>query len=475
MLYNLFPKIREMKIINYLRLIIDSIWTMIAIVALAACANIFAIEIPVYYTYVVIIILTVLFCDDMLSLLPIACASYMTFSKNNNPLDESQTSFFITNSGKTHMLVIGIIIAVFALSRIIFDIITKKERRSIPKLLLGFCLLGLAYIIGGIFTKSYSHRTAFFGLVQILTLSFSYFVFYFTVDWKRVKASYFATLFTIIGFMMVAEMLNLLIITDFFNSGVEYSRSLLYTGWGHYNNIGSICILTLPAPFYFAMTKKNGWMYAIIGVIFYINILLTQSRNAMLFGTIIIFITAFITLLKASMPEKQKLVICYFIILIVTSMCIIAFNEQLQLSFGSIFSRGADSSGRDQIYIDGIKQFFNAPVFGLGFYECQGPQWGINNVNDFLPPRYHDTYVQLLASCGLFGMLCYLYHRFETIKLFKNNYSAESIIMFITITSFILISIFDCHFFNIGPGFLYSAVLLLAEKTLHKNKTEAVN
>ena len=167
MLYNLFPKIRHVKIINNLRLIINSIWTMIIIIALAPCANIFAIEIPVYYIYVVIIILTVLFCDDMLPLLPISCASYMTFSKNNNPLDESQSSFFITQSGKTHMLVIGIIIAVFALSRIIFDVITKKERRTLPKLLLGFGLLGLAYILGGIFSKSYSSRTAFFGLVQI--------------------------------------------------------------------------------------------------------------------------------------------------------------------------------------------------------------------------------------------------------------------------------------------------------------------
>lgn len=473
MLYNLFPKIRQMKIINKLRLIIDSIWTMVAIVALAACANIFAIEIPVYYIYTLLIILTVLFCDDMLALLPIACVSYMTFSKNNNPLDESQTSFFITNSGKTHMLIIGILIAIFAITRIIFDIVTKKERRTLPKLLFGFGLLGFAYIIGGIFSKSYSSRTAFFGLVQILTLSFSYLVFFFTVDWKRVKANYFAKLFTLIGFMMVAEMLNLLIITDFFNFNVPFSRSVLYTGWGHYNNIGSICILILPAPFYFAMKNKNGWPFILIGVLFYVNILLTQSRNAMLFGTIIVVLSSLISILRADENEKRKLVFTCFGVLMFFAIMTIVLSYQIELSFGSVIASGTSSAGRGEIYWNGLKQFINAPTFGLGFYECPGPQWGISDPNDFLPPRYHDTYVQLLASCGLFGFFAYLYHRYETFKLFKNNYSPESIVMFLTLLAFILISIFDCHFFNIGPGFLYSAVLLLAEKTLLRNRKEA--
>ena len=472
MLYFLFPKIRQVKIINYLRTIIDSIWTMIAIVVLGACANIFAIELPVYYIYVLIIVLTVLFCDDMLALLPIACVSYMTFSKNNNPLDLSQTSYFITQSGKIQMTAIGVIIAVFAISRIIFEIVTKKERRSIPKLLLGFVMLGSAYVIGGLFSPSYSGRTAFFGLVQILTLSFSYFVFYFTVDWKKVKSSYFATLFTLIGFLMVAEMLNLLVITDFFNSSIEFNRSLLYTGWGHYNNIGSICILTIPAPFYFAMTKKNGWAFALIGILFYINILLTQSRNAMVFGTLIVITCGLATLFKASLQEKPKLVATYVFVLLFFSIIIIAGNNQIELSFGSVLERGTDSSGRYQIYLDGLKQFITAPTFGLGFYECQAGQWGIENLNDFLPSRYHNTYVQLLASCGIIGMLTYLYHRYETYKLFKNNYSAESIIMFITLIAFILISLLDCHFFNIGPGFLYSTILLLAEKTMPSSRKE---
>jgi O-antigen ligase len=194
----------------------------------------------------------------------------------------------------------------------------------------------------------------------------------------------------------------------------------------------------------------------------------------MLFGTFIVILCCLVSIFKAEERSKSKLVYTYFFTLIFFALLSAFFSEQITLSFDGVIDSGLNSSGRFDIYIDGIKQFLSSPTFGLGFYECQAFQWGINNLEDFLPARYHDTYVQLLASCGLFGLFTYFYHRYETFKLFKGNYNPESIIMFLSLFAFILISILDCHFFNLGPGFLYSALLLLAEKTLLNNKNEAV-
>ena len=76
----------------------------------------------------------------------------------------------------------------------------------------------------------------------------------------------------------------------------------------------------------------------------------------------------------------------------------------------------------------------------------------------------HNTYIQILASCGIIGILTYIYHRIETIKLFFKTKNLSNILICITLIGFLLISLFDCHFHNMGPGFLYSALLILSEK-----------
>ena len=444
---------------------------MFLIVAAAAISNLFGLEIITYYIYTGIIIFTILFNEAMLPLFPIPCVAYMTFAKRNNPLSVEKTSTFLHNSSAIHMLIIGITISIFVIPRIIHDIVKNKDRRKMPKLLYGFIALGLSYILGGIFSKAYGFRTAFFGLVEILTLSFTYFCFYFTVDWKKVDKNYFPLLFTTIGFLMVVEVLNMLIEGGFFSTIGEFSRGNLYTGWGHYNNVGGICVLTIPAPFYFACTKKNGFLYSLIGTLFLLFTILTQSRNSMLMGSIIYCICALITLIKSEKKEKIKHLITYSILLTSIIVIMILFKERIMDMFSSIYNVGTDDNGRIEIYKDGLTQFKDYPIFGNGFYECKAFQWGVTTENTFIPPRYHNTYIQILASCGIVGIITYLYHRYQTIKLFYKNKDLNSIFIMITLLGLILIGFLDCHFHNLGPGFIYSALLLLAEKVYYKKDT----
>lgn len=465
MLVKLYPKLLENPLIKLIRKCLDSIWAMVLMVGLATVSNIFGLEIPVYYTYTVLIILACLFCDDLLSLFPISCCGYMTFSKSNNPLSKEQTSIFLEKSAVTHMIIIGITIFIFALSRAIFELITDKEKRKVPKLFYGFFALGLAYILGGLFSSSYSLQTAIFGLIQILALGFTYFCFYYTVNWKRVSENYFPLLFTFIGFLMCIEILYMLIDAGLFTVDGAFSRRNLYTGWGHYNNIASAMIFCIPAPFYFACTKKNGWIYYLIGTIFLMFLIFNQSRNGMLMGTIIYIICTVLTLIKSKGKEKIKN-LCLFTFLI---LCLIGgfvvFDEQIRNIFSSVYKAGTNDSGRVKIYVNGLKQFKESPIFGKGFYECEAYRWGVSyEAGDFLPPRYHNTYVQILASCGITGILAYAFHRFQTIKILLKNKNLGNTIIAITLLGFILLSLFDCHFHNFGPGFLYSSLLIFSEK-----------
>ena len=112
------------------------------------------------------------------------------------------------------------------------------------------------------------------------------------------------------------------------------------------------------------------------------------------------------------------------------------------------------SSGRIEIWKTGLDQFIHHPVFGVGWYQI--PNLGFQ-------ARYHNTLVQLLASTGIFGTLCYAFHRFETYYVTFKKPNLEKTFAFITILSILISSLLDCFLFNIWLGFEYGFLLAYIE------------
>ena len=461
MLIKLFPKLGDNFIIKYIKRGLESRYSAILIAALTLLSNLFSWEFPVFYTFTVIIAFAALFCDDMLCLLPMACCSYFTFSKTNNPLSSSHTSVFLEKSTRNSFWVIVAVVAVFVIGRLVFDLVTNKERRRFPKLTWGFVALGLAFVLGGLFSPLYGVKTAFFGLTEILAMSFSYFYFYFTVDFKKVDKSYFAYLMIVVGFLLCGEVVGMLYYGGFFSAEGEFSRSKLYTGWGMYNNVAGALIMCLPAPFYYATTKKHGWAYLLLGNVFLVALFFAQSRGGIIFGTALYALCLFVMLWKTS--KRLPLIVAEMAVLTVVGLICLFFKEQLWNMFYSVIQRGLDDSNRFNIYISGLKQFLDYPVFGNGFYACENFRWGDKDIGGFLPPRYHNTYVQLLASGGAVAFIAYIFHRYQTISMVFKKRNVEKYFIGMCILGLLLTSILDCHFFNFGPGFTYSALLLLLE------------
>ena len=470
MLVQLFPKLNDNTFISLLKKGINSIWMIIIVILFAALSNIFGLELFAYYFYMLLVVVTSLFNDDMLPTLPIACIGYMTFSKQNNPLATEQTSIFLTNRAIIQLTIIAIVIAIFAISRLIFDIVKIKERRKLPKFLYGYVALGITYVLGGLFTEFYGFKTFFFGLIQILSISLFYFYFYYTVNWKKVTSDYFPLLFTLVGVLMVLEISNMLINAGALNFETGFKRNLLYTGWGHYNNVACMSILTLPAPFYFSLTKKNGWLYSLIGSLFFIFIILNQSRNGIVMSSIIYLVCVITTLAVTKGKEKIKNIITFSILIFLLFITIIIFKDKIINIFDSLLKAGFKDSGRFKIYIEGFKQYLDNPILGNGFYACNVKRWGVAYDGGFLPGRYHNTYIQILASCGSLGIIAYIYHKYQIFKNILKNKNIGNLIIFITLIGYALICLLDCHFHNFGPGLMYSILLLFTEKLYTKEK-----
>ena len=87
----------------------------------------------------------------------------------------------------------------------------------------------------------------------------------------------------------------------------------------------------------------------------------------------------------------------------------------------------------------------------------------VEKIKAVLPARWHNTVIQLLASCGLVGLMCYSFHRLQTLRLFWKKRKTDILFIGISLLSLLIMSLLDCHFFNIGPTLFYSIALAFAE------------
>lgn len=468
-----FENIEKNRFVCALRDFFRSGWYLAIVVSAMVCANLFSLEWSVFCLYFAFGALIVLFCEDLQAALPLILCCYPAISEQNNPalfvLGEAHVSIFYLPEFRVRLTAL-ILSAVTMLLLRLFTILLRERPRGMPALFPGFCALGLSFVLGGLFSPYYGGRTAFFGAAEIAALGGSYLFVRYSVDWRRSKEE-FAKLLTLFGAGIVAELIGIYCFHAEIFSDESAGRGVLVTGWGMYNNIGCLIALCLPAPLFLALRKKRGWIFTAVAFLFLYALLMTQSRGAILFGGII-FLTAYgLLLVKGKGGAWRANLIVMGVAVTLAAVLYGCFREKLDLLFSDLFEQtfgeeGGDiTHGRMRIYEAGIEKFLSSPSFGVGFYEVDGVvyRWGRLPKDAFLPPRYHDTYVQLLASGGIFALICYLLHRVETIALFLRHPTDEKLFLALCVSSIVLTSIFDCHFFNFGPALFYGALCAMAE------------
>lgn len=432
---------------------------------LMAASELFAYELQVYYIYLALLFLGFLFTEDTLCAVPIACCAYMTLSPLNNPAKYPQTTVFNDPAFVVQFTFILSAAMLLLLAKALTIFIDRGKSCFMPELFGGFAVLGLSYMLGGAFTPHFSWKNVLFGFSQLTALSVLYVIFVMTVDWRRIRKAYFPILFTAIGVGMCAEVLGMYTLDGVFTAAGEVDRTYLFTGWGIYNNVACIMAMCIPAPFYLAATRRRGWPYFVLAVFFYLCLLLTQSRGGMLFGSFVTFLCVIYLLLCCKpVARRGHLAVC---IAVLTTILIGSFflHDQLEDLFASIIRIGMDSNNRDTIYKDCWEMFLSSPWFGVGFYDTPG--YSAVLFSSFIPPRAHNTYIQILTSCGLFGIAAYLMHRIQTVTLFVGHPTHEKTFVAFSALALLLTSIVDCNFFNFGPAILYGVLFALAEGFEH--------
>jgi uncharacterized membrane protein HdeD (DUF308 family) len=92
---------------------------------------------------------------------------------------------------------------------------------------------------------------------------------------------------------------------NFDGTGSVVKESVML-GWGVWTAIGGMLAFLMPACFYFAHSHRNGWVYYLLGLLEYLCIFLSQSRGALLFGTLVLGLCVLILLFSGKNKKMNE-------------------------------------------------------------------------------------------------------------------------------------------------------------------------
>ena len=433
---------------------------------LALVANVFALELPVYCFYILTGVLISILGKDYLPIIPIVVCCYIAPSVNNNPGRNEASIFF----GETGVLLLCLA-AAFVLSlilRLALDpnigrkAFFAKKRIFLP----GLLALGAAYLLAGAFSGHYwdrGYRNLVFASLQFLSVFLLYYLLCGAVQWETTPKNYLAWSGLCIGFVLLGEILAIYFTHTIFVPG-DVLREYICTGWGHYNNIGVLLAMMIPFAFQLACVSKRGWFFYLCGALLFFGVLMTFSRSSILFSCFGFAAAFFLTLARAK--NRRSVLIANGALIGIVLILLVAVRKPLSDVLNSLLTSVESMNMRQEGYVAGFQQFSDYPLFGGTFYPLNIKLYEYSNVEAFtafFPARWHNTFVQLLASTGIVGLAAYLLHRAQTIRFLLRKPTVNVLFIGISVSMLLLCSMLDCHFFNLGPTLFYSMALAFGE------------
>lgn len=457
---NLYERCKGSRFIRYVNQFFYSGYFIALVAILTLFSAIFGMELFVYTLYAVFVVYICLFGRDILPVVPLVLMAYFSPSIKNNP-GVNPDSIFYPEHYLYYIICLIAVIVFSILLRAIFGTGLKKFFGTKRSLLAGFIILGISFLIGGVGEEEYVIENLRYGLMLFASLFLFYYLFTAMIEWTDVTKQYLAWCGMFAGFVVAGELLCVYLTNNVISPKGNIIRDFIFTGWGIHNNIGCMLTMFMPFAFYLATVRKHGFIYNICGNLLYLAVIFSTSRNSITMGAVIYLICAVVVLLQKK-NRKQNLVI-YIAALLCVVFFVFVYWEKISELFETILDLGISDNGRENVYKRGWEWFRSSVFIGKGFYICDTYEFSKVDKMTFIPPRWHNTFLQMLASCGVIGLEAYLFHRLQTIIMFVRKMTLAKAFIAISVFALLISSLLDCHFFNLGPGLLYSTFLAFAE------------
>lgn len=456
-------KIRAIAQLSAMRRILwffDSLWFPAAYAVLALISSFTGMEIAFYALTVAVIAFTSVFSRDSKPMLtPVFMAVYAV-SWKHTPQPPFSSDFFYNSGVQIYFLCLGVLLV----ACLIFRFIVFPQDRNFfkeSKLRLGIILMTLAFLLNGVFFGNYTVKNLPFGLLMALSFFIFYIYFYNTLYIDKNTGTFVGYMLVMTAGIIFIQLGKIYLFDNVIVDG-SVNKDVLIAGWGMSNNVGGMLGMFFPACFFIAYKRKKlGWIFYVLAFVFFGGVCLTLSRTSALVSGIIL-IAAAIYLSIAKSPVRKFARIFNIAVVAAGIIFLAVFWDFVRDLFAVYFERGFDDSGRFEIWANGIRNFLRAPVFGVGFYEPLEESYNIENW--IFPDMYHNIFIQMLASCGIFGLLAYLVHILQVAFAVKKRPTAESLFYIIILVGMFGMSLLDNHLFHVFPAMVYSVFLLLSER-----------
>ena len=344
----------------------------------------------------------------------------------------------------------------FLVARNVYDVITKKFRPS--PMFYGICALCAAFLLNGAFTPEYTAMNAAYGLFLSAVFVCIYLLITCNVKPDKLtyqKVAYYCCVFSAV---LAVELIVAYCTYDGLFVDGKANRGKLFFGWGMYNTIGMLLCVCIPAWFYLAVTRKNGFIYTFFGLANVAFAYMTMSRQSII-GAFVVGIVCIVWLLICRGGRDRLINLCIVAAVAVAAAAVIAVNlEVIKNYILDMLGNIEEGGNRLMLWKRAMEDFAKAPLFGVGFYYLKDLDAGFVGL-EIIPKMYHSTLFQMLGACGAAGLAAYAVHRVQTIISLFKNMSLGRIYIAITAGTLLIISLFDNHIFYIFPTFIYVGFL----------------
>ncbi|MBQ1229858.1 MAG: O-antigen ligase family protein [Clostridia bacterium] len=333
----------------------------------------------------------------------------------------------------------------------------NTHRLTLSPTLAGLLIFCIAITFNGAFGENYVIYNWFYCISFYLSLIGIYVLFSLYLPRTKESLDYTMGCFLLCGMIICAELLLAWGTSVRFEAGRVVKESVLL-GWGVWTAIGGMLTFLLPPCFYFAATRKHGWLCYLLGIFQFLCIILSQSRGSLLIGALVLSSCVGLSCFAGEYQKRNRILT---LLCTLGALCLLLVkNDSFLFMLENFIKDGFSDNGRFSLWRIGVEKFCRYPLFGSGFYDSFiNEEWK----KDVYPYLYHNTAIQILGACGILGAVGYTVHRILFFRLLLRRRSLYKIFLGLGILGLLLFSLLDVLFFNTYPTILYSLMLLSME------------
>ena len=385
------------------------------------------------------------------------------------------------STGERPYILIGSI-AILFISLIAFIVRNSLfEREKITKipLFLPLCILTVGMLLNGADNPDYKAMNLVWGALMMLVYFFLYLVIYLGLKDEDPEdmAKYFTYMTLLTSWILLLQMAEIYFVDGVVVKGV-IDRGRITTGYGVCNLVGFHITTLIPVNFYGFIRGKAPAISLVTAALLWIAGIATTSRNAALVGTayfLFCLVFSFIYVRRDAKRRIMAIVTSAIIVGIVALIYYYCYNHHLVRAEGmkaivdsitalakQYLSRGMDSSGRTDIWMECVEIFKEHPIFGAGFF-------GMRVAAQFVPAEYipeyaHNTIFELLAATGIVGTVSYGIYRLATLRLMLKRFELSRFMILLGASVLVAESLLDNYVFQVYTTFYYVIALAIAAR-----------